>query len=90
MSGEDSAVARLAELTVDDLLDALDAGELVEYRKLREEHPEFDPYGIEQATAMLHLAAGVTPVPLPRRLEVQLADAAQQFFGLTPSVVSKR
>jgi len=86
VSAEDPALARLAELAVDDLLDALDADELLEYRALRGEHPEFDPYGIEQATAILLLAAGVTPVPLPGRLEVQLADAAQQFFGLTTSV----
>ena len=80
MSADDLALARLAELAVDEVLDELTANELKEYSELRARHPEFDPREIEQAAAQLHLAAGVVPEPLPERLLVSLSADAQEFF----------
>jgi hypothetical protein len=80
MSADDLALARLAELAVDYVLDELTANELKEYSELRAQHPEFDPYEIEQAAALMHLVAGVVPEPLPERLLVPLSADAHEFL----------
>jgi len=78
---EDDDIARLTELAIDRLVGALTDEELAEYRALRARHPQFTDADLERSVAVLHLASGVRPEPLPERLNMHLAGDASDFFA---------
>lgn len=83
MNEEGDDIARLTELAIDRLVGALTDDELAEYRSLRARHPEFTEADLERSVAVLHLASGVRPEPLPERLNMHLAGDATDYFAST-------
>lgn len=86
MNEEGDDIARLTELAIDRLVGALTDEELAEYRALRARHPEFTEADLERSVAVLHLASGVRPEPLPERLNMHLAGDATDYFASASSV----
>jgi hypothetical protein len=81
MNEEGEDITRLTELAIDRLVGALTEQEMAEYRSLRARHPEFTEADLERSVAVLHLASGVRPEPLPERLNTHLAAGATDYLG---------
>jgi hypothetical protein len=84
MNDEGEDIARLTELAIDRLVGTLSEDDAAEYGALRARHPEFSDADLERAVAVMHLASGVRPEPLPQGLQVHLTGDATDYFGSQP------
>jgi hypothetical protein len=80
MNDEGDDIARLTELAIDRLVGTLSEEDAAEYGALRARHPEFSDADLERAVAVMHLASGVRPEPLPPGLQGHLAGDASDYF----------
>jgi hypothetical protein len=87
MSDRDFDLARLTELSVDELLGASTEDEAAELQRLRLRFPEFDFGSLERAAAALHLASLPASEAMPERLNIQIATDASEFFRSQESLV---
>jgi hypothetical protein len=82
MSARGAELERLAELAVQRWLEGLGAPESIEFETLRARHPTFDIESLEAVAAALGASLAASPDTLPERVRLQLAQGADEYFGL--------
>jgi hypothetical protein len=87
MSTRELEMARLAELAVERWLDGLASPESVEFETLRARYPSFAVDSLEEVAACLGVTPSASPVAVPERVRMKLAEGADNYFGprATPS-----